>query len=468
MKLFAYLLILGLTPLFAQEWTGFSAPVPVRSAWASDSGVWLATGGGIRFLSNGMASRMYTAADGLEETGQSGVVKADDGNLYSVSESGMIARFNPATQRFVVVNRSYVEFGDTLRNGLMLAHGDYLVLAFGERLSFFRISTGLADVSLSALGTKSLVGHSINDMHLVGDSLYVALDSSVYVREIPFTNLDAEGNFVDPSTWTLVQGFTAPVHNFWFAGSALHVDSLAAAKTLFDSTGLVAQVRAGAAGSVQILGKSWKDATFCPSDTCVPTWIARSPNGTFWLGDAANSLWSVNGITRAATPAWSGFPAEVASQLLPLPDGGVVALASPYMVWWNGTNFTKVTANTLSYGSDDNQSSRQPMKTLQSDGQNTLLWGTWGAGILAYANGGLKEGAPASKQFHSALGACLDNEDAGTYEVINGSAHVPGAGGTLFSYWGDSRNGGIAYAAPGAASLTCLPASVSSWWPAAI
>jgi len=477
-KLLRWLFVLGLVPLFAQEWTDFSAPFPIRSAWASDSGVWLATGGGIRFISESMATHLYSASDGLEETGQVAITKADDGNLYSLSETGILARYNG--RRFEVVNRSFVESNDPLRNSLMLAKGDYLVLAFSRRLTFFQLSTKLSFISLSSIANKALQTHPINDFHLVGDSLYVAIDSSIYVRNIPFSHLNSEVNFADPSTWSLVQNFATPVKRFWFEGKALRTDTASIGMALADSSGLIARVRPGKAGSVTLQGKNWTDDVFCPSGNCIPFWLSASASGSFWLGDSG-TLWNVKSSTRSMVPGWDGFPWAVAAVLTPLSDGGVVAVAVPpsanvaagethaipVTVWWNGSGFFHEVTDPISTVPDDSyaQLAGQPMKTLLTDANGTLLLGTWGAGVIAYANGGFKAGAPASSQLHASKGACFDNWDGANYNLVRGAAHVPGAGGTLFSYWGESRNGGIAYVSPGAQSVSCLPAVTASVFP---
>lgn len=58
----------------AGDWLGFAAPIPINDASAVPNGLWLATGGGMRFIDNQFQTKEYTAADGLGETPQAAVV----------------------------------------------------------------------------------------------------------------------------------------------------------------------------------------------------------------------------------------------------------------------------------------------------------------------------------------------------------------------------------------------------------
>jgi len=405
------LLILALGTL-ANDWHGYSTPYPVLDAAAVSGGVWLATQGGLRFVADDGSSQIYSAKDGLEETSQAGVTIGPDGTIYAVSKKGLISRKLSTSSRFEVINRSFSEQNNSLRQGLALYANGYLILAFEKRLAIFDVQSKVSRLTFTQIGATIVEGVPIDQLQMHKDTLYILFaDSSIYRRYLPLTDLNAERNLADPSSWEKLEySTTAPL----FAPE----------------------------------GKTISEAT----------WADSLSTGSVWMGNASQ-LWHRQGGTTQEIPRWDSLPGTLVSTLAVKPDGSIMAWAWPELLWFNGSHWERRAYN---QGMRDESTNRatEPLKTLAVDSNGNTFLGIWGGGVSTLR----AWNSTISEAVHGILDpttSCITPFDpSNSYTVIRGITHVEGARGVVAAYWGDSPSSGLsglAYIDPNSLVVSCLP-----------
>ncbi len=431
------LLIAGLHA-HAGEWLGLSAPLPITDACVSSAGLWLATGGGIRLVDSQLNTREYTAADGLGETSQAAVVLGEDSSVYAISANGVISRF-VSENRFEVLSRSFVEFNSNVVKGLMLSQGGFLTLGFSDRISFFDVAAKVSRMSVIRVGGKSLSSSSLNAMLFRGDTLYLAIDSTVYRRHIPFSAFSKEFDLADPSSWTQVlHSDSGQIQALWVEAGKLKY-GLRPQTVVEVSTGKLDQATPGADGALVVAGKSIADSLTCPGDSCFPSWMVRASGTTVWFGnDSTVSL--LQGSSPKALPKWKGIPPFPVTTLALLPDGGISGWAIPEIFWLNGATTSlhrKPYKTDTYYDESSGQSFNQPLKGMLPNAAGDLFLGTWGGGLFMYENGGKASGGAFTKALHPWYGSCMSTFSQ--MAVSRGMARPDGANGVVASFWSDAK-----------------------------
>jgi hypothetical protein len=427
------LLLLVLTAALSAQnpsWQGISAPFPIRDIAPTKDGIWLATGGGMRYVDKSMQTTELTASSGLGETPQSAVVIDPDSTVYTVSASGVIARFLPG-KGFEVISRTYTEGKRGVVKGLLLSKANYLVLGFQDKISFFDVKSKISRISVSKIGSKVLSNANLGGMVLSGDTLFVALDSSVYRRTISFDKLESEFDLGDPETWKF-QGkdSTGVITDLWFEKGSLRYTS---------------NVR----GLLEAQGLDTQDTVYCPTDsTCTVKWMASSNSDMYWaVGE--RTLFKVQKGARTELSAWNGVPELPVTTLVLLPDGGVAGWAMSQLLWV-GPGMTSIAMIPyLPLGAIDDppgQSYNQPLKGMVLNKRGHLILGGWGGGYLVYSGGSTSQGGAWALQIHPwTTGACMEPFSQAMI-IVRGISAPDGTAGFVGSHWNDDRKGyGISY-----------------------
>ncbi|HSQ40899.1 MAG TPA: hypothetical protein VLM37_01315 [Fibrobacteraceae bacterium] len=448
-----FLYLLASTTM-AGSWINLAAPEPIFDACATKSGIWLATEGGLRHLENNFESTQLTAADGLGETPQTAVVMGSDSLLYAVSEKGIVTQVT-AKGKVNVLSRSYLEANDRVNKGLLFYRDGFLIIGFEERIAFFNITQKISSMTLTKIDQKSLTNSSLYDMVWHGDTLWVALDSSIYYRRIVVDSLSSDASLADPSTWVLAaHNNSGLIQSLWFFNDSLYWSSENGVIQQA-SSGTLDSVIAGYTGAVTLAGKSFVNSIFCPEDTCTPFWAARIDSNLVWLGDSTQ-IWKLENGTLSLVPSWDGLPSTNASTLALMQNGTLVAWNWPYlsMVNENGEFSKFVVYNSSPHYADysSSQSTSQPLKTMAVDSADHILLFTWGGGIYTYGSEGDWLG-----YLNVDAGYCLDAWSAGM-TIGRGMNRPEGAMGVVSSYWGQvGRNYGLAYV-DSSLNVSCLMA----------
>lgn len=184
----------------SSDWVNFSDPYPIRSAVRFGNGTLMATDGGMRYSSTD-GNQIFTSADGLESAAFYSVVRSSKGFVYAVSEFGNVVSLNDDYKRWTILNRSFSSKGVRALPDCIAMGEDVLVIGFENRLAFFDVDAKTYLLTLTRLGKEMLSVNQIQKIAVKDDSLFVALESGVYVRKMDWKNLSGDSRLVDPESW---------------------------------------------------------------------------------------------------------------------------------------------------------------------------------------------------------------------------------------------------------------------------
>lgn len=338
----------------ADSWQSLSKPLPIRSAVSYQDGVLLATDGGIRYRTPS-ADRIYTSKDGLETTVFYSLVSSD-GNVYAVSEYGMVASLAKGASRWKVLNRSFINNRVRAVPDMAVTAGNYLVIGFENRIAFFNISRQSSILTIDRIGKISLRDEIPQKIWINGDSLYVALGGNRYARKMDWTNLEKDIHLVNPDSWV-----KAGIY-----------------KEVLSSSGVV------------LNGKTLKDSILYKEDKVRIRWsISRSSSSGYLVGP--DVILYYDGSTYENLTFSMMLHVGEVYEMRPLPSGGVMmATYNGLFASHDGDGWSEDTpliddgrSNIL-----DAEGSRMKVMSLTSDGY--VLYHIWGEGFLLYSNYGKK------------------------------------------------------------------------------
>ncbi len=406
-------------------WKNFSRSDTFYSAALVDNVLVLGTDGGVRIVLNDGTSTVLASASGLESADIRAVVRSQDGELFAVSADGIISKLLE-NNRFLVLNRSFAESSSELVPGLVEASGKILVLGFRNRIAFFDVEKGKSVVSLSRVGSVSLKTTSPSAMLVSGDSLFVALGSDVYVREMSWDALDSDILLADPSSWTLAGTFhgdssATSIRRLSVSSKTLHADF---AQTLSPI------VACGDTLKAKRFPELWKD------DSSRVSKILEGDGFAYLVGE--NSAWYYDGELSDVS-AWTGFQMESPYVALPylVGEGGVTVYSSKGDFGWSdGETFLYAQSmGDLPYYAGTEGYDRR-LKNLETLSDGMTLVSIWGFGFRLYAEyGGELVGSVGLEESNCAE-RYLTN-----YIVPTGVTAAPDSSGWLVSFWGSSAYG---------------------------
>lgn len=436
-------LLFAVSQAFSTPWKAISSPFPIRDAAASAEGVWLATGGGLRFLAPSGETTVYTAADGMEETQQVAVVRGGSGTVYSFSETGVVSRIGADGKGLRVINRSFKETGSRIKSGMVRAQGDYLWIPLGDRLTLFDGISGLSVNSWTRLKDVSFGKYAIENLLIRNDTVFVLCDGNVLKRRIPMDSIAKMRDLPDPSLW------------IFDSTSQVFLDSLQPDFVVPDSNGLV-----------RIDGKIWQDSVFCPKNVCIPSWISKASTSKYWLGDS-NRIWLVDGKTRKDFSNWTGLTKGQVSSVEATRNGVAVAWQAGALSLMNLKGFSyRYDFSFWPLSDDSRQNVWWPLKSLSEDRNGNIFIGTWGAGVLYFPAWASAPKLSSPAVLSPTYGSCFDAFDRPiydlTYTIVTGVGTHPDLEGAFVQYWGEKRASGMAYISSDALSIQCLPGVGSS------
>lgn len=201
--IFAFTLLLFLVDGFAADsWRNYAYPFPIKDAIAYGDGVMMATAGGIRFRTTSY-DYTFTSVDGLETSSFYSVVPSFIG-VFALSEYGKVVFFESQTNRWRVINSSYEANKSRVIPGASIATKGVISIAFDDRLAFFDIAKASSITTINRVSSKNFSADKITSMVAKDDSLYVRLQSDVYVRKMDWDNLSKDVRLNDPDSWSKV------------------------------------------------------------------------------------------------------------------------------------------------------------------------------------------------------------------------------------------------------------------------
>jgi len=184
------------------QWINYSNPFPIRAAIPYGDGLILSTAGGIRYRANN-ADDLYTTRNGLAAPAVSAVVNSELG-MFAVTDNGIISTMTPSGN-WQLMSRSFAGSNLRVLPGMVCIAKSILVIAFEDRLSFFNFETLTSILTIERIADVSLSAVPITAMKVRGDSLFVALDQSVYVRKMDWEHLASDIQLYNQDSWSLVK-----------------------------------------------------------------------------------------------------------------------------------------------------------------------------------------------------------------------------------------------------------------------
>ena len=432
MKLFINLiciLTIVTTSFAVDEWLNFSSPFPIKSATPYGDGLLLATGGGVRYRTN-IADDIYTTSNGLGDQMMSAVVVAEGLGLFAVSDGGIISVMGVGGQ-WQILSRSYAGNNTRVIPGLVSLGGTVMVIAFEDRLSFFSLKTMTSILTVERITDLNLAVAPITAMSIRGDSLFVALDGSVYMRKMDWDKLESDLQLSNPDSWKLVKKVSDKkdtIKTIAWKNGKLQTYSTEGT-WLWDKDGethvsidTFSVFSSSSSACVMLRGKMLKDSLLYERDSIVNTesgkstanryfyrskvrWVSLLPSGTAVLA-GPNNVFYYDGkkITDLTECKW--FPLKNAYELQALPKGGVLAASEDgkfsYNYGYNWSEPKKAIPAGIGNMSDGRS---HDMKVLSVHSNGSTFYHIWGIGFFMYS----EWGNYFKHSFMSNEGLCMDS-----------------------------------------------------------
>ena len=416
--------------LAVESWNTFARTTAFYEAALANRTLILATDGGVRFIYSNGASEVYSSENGLESSEIYGVVHTASGEIFAVSSLGVVSHFL-GNGKFLVHNRSFASLGTTLVPGLLESSHSILVMGFRDRIAFYDYSQGKFVMSVARIADVSLKSRSPSAFLVRGDSLFVALGNSVYVREMQWDAMRQDVLLSDPSSWDLAATFASgdssltEIQRMEFDGKKWTADFK---KTLSPIVAL------GDTLSSKKFPSLWK------KDSSKVRQVVEDGEIAYLVG--ADSAWVYDGGEVSNVSEWSECPLERPYVITPFVggEGGITAYSEGGDFGWSdgeGWNANPSLSDLPYYGGTEPPS--RLLKNLSSLADQKTLVGIWGFGWRLYSGNGLGLEENISMQNAGCVETYLPN-----YIVPGGVTAAPDSVGWLVSYWGKSSYG-IAY-----------------------
>lgn len=396
----------------ADDWNNFSSPFPIKAMVPYGDGVLLATNGGIRFRSSTVEA-LYTTAHGLGDQSISAVVAAGP-NVFSVSDNGIVAKIISA-ESWQVLSRSYAGSGVRVIPGMVRVAEDVMVIAFDDRLSFFSLKSNTSILTVERIADANLSINPVSAMEIQGDSLFVAVDGSLYVRKMDWKNLESDMQLFNPDSWKVVKKASLdkePIKFItWSDGELVTYptegtriwDDDGETRAVIDTFTTFKQTDK----MVTIRGKVLKDSILYERDSIVKTvdkktvvdryyfkpkiyWVSLIPSSGGALLVGPQNIFHYNGKKLTDLTEYSRFPLKSVYELRALPEGGILAASDDgYFSHFNGRQWS--TPTKALYGNGNMTNARgHDMKALSVLPGGRAFYHVWGLGYVLYSDLGQK------------------------------------------------------------------------------
>ena len=411
MKLFINLiciLTIVTTSFAVDEWLNFSSPFPIKDAVPLGDGLLMATGGGVRYKTS-TGDDLYTTSRGLGDQSISSVATSDRG-IYAVSDYGYISVLG-GDGYWQMLSRSYAGSNVRVIPGMVRLSGPVMVIAFEDRLSFFSLNSLTSILTIDRIANSSLVVSPITAMDVHGDSLYVAIDSSLYVRKMDWENLEKDVQLNNPDTWNVVKNVSShgTIKRLAWKNGKLQTFSTEG-MWLWDKDGEshaaidTFSVFSSSAPCVVLRGKVLKDSLLYERDSIVSTgqekkkveryyykskvrWLSLLPSGKAILAGPKNVFY-YDGKKISDWTEFDRFAIGGAYEIQALPIGGVVVASEDgKFSYSNGTNWTEPVSAFFSHANRTDARGHN-MKVLSINPEGRAFYHVWGIGFALYSDWG--------------------------------------------------------------------------------
>lgn len=401
------------TTAFAKdEWLNYSSPFPIKSAVPYGDGFLMGTGGGVRYRTN-TADDMYTTSNGLGDQSISAVAISDSMGTFAVSDKGIISLMG-ANGHWQVFSRSYAGSNTYVIPGMVRLggrSGSIMVIAFADRLSFFSLKSMSSILTIERIADESLFVNPVGAMEVRGDSLFVAVGNSLYVRKMNWETLESDVQLNNPDTWRVVkEGANKDVIKSiaWKNGKVKTFSTVGTRIWDQDGETVVAvdtfSVFSSSAPLVVVRGKTLKDSILYELDS-IPAeskdekphyyyrslvqWVTLLPNGTAILA-GPNNIFYYDGKKIKDLTEYKRFALGSAYELQALAKGGVLAASEKGQFSFNlGYEWSEPTRVYENFGNKMDARAHD-LKVMSVLSGGVTYYHLWGYGSFLYQEWGDK------------------------------------------------------------------------------
>lgn len=401
------------TSAFAvDEWINFSSPFPVKSAIPYGDGLLMATGGGIRYRTN-TADDMYTTSNGLGDQSVSAVVISDSLGAFAVSDNGIVSAM--VGRKWEVVSRSYAGSNVRVIPGMVRfggsGSGSVMVIAFEDRLSFLSMKTMTSILTIERIANANLSSSQVRAMEVRGDSMFVAVDSLLYVRKMDWRNLASDVLLNDPNSWKVVKNVSnngkiikaiawkdGKIKTFSTEGTRIW-DKDGLTQAVLDTT---SNVRS--ASLVVVRGKTLTDSILYEKipvykkvdDELVidryyyeskVQWVSLLPSGKAILAGPQNVFY-YDGKKLSELSEYAPFAIGNVYELRALPQGGVIAASESGKLSYNFGFDWSEPKNAYEDKHNGADARAHNLKVLSAVPSGAVFYHLWGYGFFLYKEWG--------------------------------------------------------------------------------
>lgn len=450
MKLLFVLIISVLTalPVFAKdEWKTFPIMFPIYSAIPfNDDGVFLATRGGIRYRSPG-AELLFTSSDGLETSSFRSLENTPYG-LIAISEYGLIAKAKSDFSGWTVLNRSFIGRGVSVLPGMTASAGRVLAIGFENCISFFDILSNTYSLTISRIGSVSLVSNPVTAMSIHGDSLYIAVGKNLFSRKMNWFDLAGDSRLGDPESWHVVK-HPVEIHGIAWKGDSLKVFPV---EGTWSWNGNELSSATVDTSKIVLNGKKLNDPSLYTEVRYDSTykrdvqdskihWIFPKDNGTAILVGSQDVIYYDGKNYLNLTDNAASLVGEV-YELVPLSQGGVLAASLDNRIAYNNGNFWGTPFEAWPNGLTNKvEAYAKGMKVLSATSDGFVLYHVWGMGFMLYQAWGA---IPAYSMFPG-NGLCMDEFLDVPYTITVSTIVAPDESGFLTATFSKDGGYGLVY-----------------------
>ena len=386
---------LAATAFAKEDWINYSSPFPIKSAVPYGEGLLMATGGGIRYRTY-TADDMYTTSNGLGDQSISAVAHSELG-MFAVSDNGIISVI-AGNNSWQVLSRSYVGNGVRLIPGMARLANSVMVLAFQDRLAFFSLKTMTSILTIERIADKYLSKSPVDAMEVRGDSLFVAIGTSLYVRKMDWEKLESDVQLNNPDSWSVVKNVSSkePIKSIAWKNGKIKVFSTEGTR-IWDDDGETSvaldtfSVFSSSSPMVVVRGKTLMDSVLYERVSSesgsyyksLVQWVTLLPSGKAILAGPEN-IFYYDGKKLKNLTEYERFALGSAYELQALPGGGVIAASEEGLLSYNyGYDWSEPTAAYEIFGNTTDARAHD-MKVLSVLPNGSTFYHIWGYGYFTY------------------------------------------------------------------------------------
>lgn len=186
------------------DWTSYTHVNRVFSLQAYGGWMFAGTQGGIRRIgADGSQAGIYDNRSGLVDTWTVGFGVTESNELWAVSKDGYVSRWiGTAWEAF---GRGYASEGWKMNDRAVLASGPYLYLGSEKGLSVFDTRKKVAEANLTRFGDE--INLSVLSLLRKDDTLFIGTPRGILQAEVdfsnPFASSTARPSLFDPNAWKI-------------------------------------------------------------------------------------------------------------------------------------------------------------------------------------------------------------------------------------------------------------------------